>query len=969
MSGYRRPTGGKIVERGNTIAFNFDGKQYFGLAGDTLAAALMASGVMAVGRSRRLHRPRGIMAAGMEEPNALVTVIGADGLRTPNVPATELEIHNGLTCESQNRFPSLDLDLLAASRMLSGLVAPGAEYRSFLGPTFGLAKAMRPWMAYERQLRRLAGLGSAGTVPDTGRYERAHAHCDVLVVGAGKPGIEAALTAARRNQRVIICEVDAQIGGYASWSGDPDISAMITELTSAPNVRVLTRTTVWRAQTGTGQDDTAFSAVERVSSHRRMAEPGAPQERHWLIRADHVALATGAIERPLAFAGNDVPGVMLASAAQRYAGMYGAMPGKRIVIATNNDSAYATAIALKARDANIVAIVDLRTQLPEAAHTMAAVAGAQLRPGQAVLSTSGGAALEAVTVAPYRLKTRKPAGTTENIACDCLLLSGGWSPALDLAVQMGAQPVWSDRLQAYVVTGTQPNWSLHGAADGVLEFGDGLSPVPVPIIEVTGDRTAFIDHQGDLTATDVRQATRQGFATTGQLRRFIGLAASTDRGRTARDAAQIAFAHAGGTPVGTSPPPHWQTPAAGVALGTLAAERFGSEPQSRLTPLHDWHGKNGAPMQTTGQWRRPVSYNRWNEKTGPASLREVRIARATAAIHDASALGKVDVRGPDAGDLLDRIVATRLSTLGVGRTRHAVMLREDGFVLDTVMVFRLAEQRFMVTTLASNADAILRHIEFHNDVSWPQLKAHVTDVTDQWATIALAGPRSRTVLEACVLDTDVDGDTLPVGSIVQGRLADVPIMIARVSHSGELGFELYCAAGYGIRVWDAVLAAGEPHSLGAAGDVAMRTLRVEKGRLGASEIDGRTTARDLHLDRMVADDKAFVGSALMDRLGLVQSGRQTLVGVIARGGETINGGGHLIAESDGQKPAESVGHLTVTCFSPHIGCYIGLALLAEGRTRIGQTLHVVEPVRSKGQVRVEIVRHNMVDPSGARMHG
>ena len=964
MSGHRRPSGGKIIERTRTVTFSFDGKRYFGLGGDTLASALIAGGVVLVGRSSRLHRPRGILAAGMEEPNALVTVLGGDGRRTPNVPATELEIFDGLACESQNRYPSLDFDMLAAGRALGDIAVAGAEYRSWTGPALAWAGRARPWTAYGRRLRRLAGLGTAGTAADPADCGRMHAFCDTLVVGSGKPGIAAALTAARRGRRVIVCEADATLGGHASWSGDPDISAMVTELSAMDNVRLLARTTVWDALDGEG-----FAALERVGDHRPGGETGAPRQRHWTIRAEHVALATGAVERPLIFAGNDVPGVMLASAAQRYAGMYGALPGKRIVIATNNDSAYATAIALKARDANIVAIVDLRPDVSDAARTMAAVAGARLRSGHAVLAAAGTTELEAATVAPYRLKTRQRSGTAEDIACDCLLMSGGWSPALDLAVQMGARPVWTDRLQAYVAPHRGPHFSLHGAADGDLDFGDGLSAVPAPIIEVTRGPTAFVDFQQDLTPDDIRRAARQGFVTTAQLRRYNGLGMGTDRGRTGRAAAHTALAHARGMPVGEAPPPDWRPPVAGIALAALAGGAAGTEAGAQVTPMHDWHIKNGAPMRRVGGWRRPVSYNRWNEKSGPASLREVRITRSAAGICDVSALGKIDVRGPDALTLLDRIFATDLRSLGTGRTRFGVMLRDDGIVFQTAFVWRLADRHFMVTTSPAAAGAILDHIEFHNACSWPDLRAHVTDVTDQWAAAALAGPRARAVLEACVVDTDVDTHALPMGGVVHGRIAAIPAMIARISRTGELGFEVHCGAGHGARLWDGLLAAGEAHGLAPFGDVAMETLRIEKGRVDAPEIDGRATARDLNLDRYVSDQDDFIGAAMMDRLGLVQTGRPTLVGVIARGGEAIHDGGHLVEAADRRKPGPSLGRLTSTCFSPHVGCYIGLAALAEGRTRIGGSLFAADPARGGDQVQVEIVRHNMIDPAGARMHG
>lgn len=964
MSGYRRPSGGKIVERGKTVTFSFDGKQHFGFAGDTLASALMASGVMLVGRSLKYHRPRGILAAGVEEPNALVTIMGPDGHRAPNVRATELEIYPGLACESQNRFPSLAFDAMAASGLAGSALAAGFAGKTFMGPTFGLMKATRPWMAYERRLRRLAGLGRLGTEPDRGRSQKMNAFCDLLVVGAGKPGIRAALEGADQGKQVIICDNGATLGGYANWSGDPDISAMVTRLQEMDNVRALTRTSVWG-----WYDGMTLAAAERLTDHLGEADATRPRQRHWVIRAGHVALATGALERPLVFADNDRPGVMLASAAQRYAAMYGVLPGKRIVLFTNNDSAYATAIALKARDANLVAIIDIRADVPEAAHSMAAVAGATLHTGHAVTGTSGGAALDSVSIAPYRLETRRTAGPGQDIACDCLLMSGGWSPVVHLPAQRGDAPVWDEHLQAFLPPPTDGNWSVHGAVAGDFEFGDGLSPAPAPVIEIGGHGKAFVDFQTDVTADDVRLARREGFHAAEHLKRYTGLGMGTDQGKTAGVAGMTIMAEALGTSVETVGTTRFRPPYAGVPIGTIAAERHGDLHPRRFTPMHDWHVKNGATMRSDGLWERSAAYRRWNEEAAQASLREARAARRSVGIADVTPRSTIDLRGPDAARLLDHVCANTIADLPIGRTRYTPLLREDGFIWADATVCRLTDHHFTVTARAGQPTPMLEHFEFFQHCGGTAPRVHLTCVSDQWATMALAGPRAPDVLSACVIDTDVDTRTLPAAGVVHGRIAGIAVMIARPDRPGPFGYEVRCAAGHGLDVWNALIAAGEPFDIAPIGLQAMETLRIEDGQLAASEIDGRTTAHDLNLDGFVSTTKPFVGSAMMDRLGLKHAGRHALVGVAAQKGGRLLGGSHLVASPDKQNPGASLGHLTAACFSPTLERHVALALLAEGRARIGQTLYATDPLRSGTHIAVDIVRLPFLDPAGGGGHG
>ncbi|WP_306117786.1 MULTISPECIES: 2Fe-2S iron-sulfur cluster-binding protein [unclassified Roseitalea] len=963
MSGYRRPSGGKVIERGKSITFTFDGKQYFGLAGDTLASALIAGGVSVVGRSFKYHRPRGIVAAGVDEPNALVTVLG-DGAREPNIRATEIEIHDGLVCESQNRFPSLDFDMRALNQLGGDALAAGFYYKTFMGPARWPFGGTRTWMAFERQIRRAAGLGRAGTESDTSRYDRVNAHCDTLVVGGGKPGIVQALEAARKRRRVIVCEIDPTLGGYASWSGDPDISAMITQLQAMDNVQILTRTTAWGIY-----DGNAVAALERVSDHRRDRAPGEARQRMWIIRAGHVALATGAFERPLVFPGNDRPGVMLASAAQRYAAMYGVLPGKRIAIVTNNDSAYTSAIALKARDANVITIIDLRSEVSGGARSIASVAGARLRTGQAVVATAGTGGLDSIQVAPFDHRTRRPTGRSEGISCDCLLMSGGWSPAIHLASHAGGAPRWDDTLKAFLAPEDGRDLSLHGAAAGDFVFGAGLSPAPAPVYEVRAPGKAFVDFQHDVTADDVRLAHREGFHSVEHVKRYTTLGMATDQGKTSSLPGQAILADALGRPLEQVGTTRFRPPFTPVSLGSIAAERFGDLHPERITPIHDWHVKNGARMVAAGHWQRPECYNRWKESVEQAYIREAKTVRRGVGIVDVSTLGKIDIQGPDAAAFLDRVYTNGFARLPVGKSRYGLMLREDGFVFDDGTTWRLAPDRYLMTTTTANAGPVMQHLEYYLNVIWPDIRVHLTSVTDQWAAMAVAGPHSRDVLAAIVIDTDVDNLTLPPMGIVHGRIAEVPVMICRLSFSGERAYEVYCGAHHGAHVWNALIAAGEPWGILPYGLEALGALRIEKGHVTGAEIDGRTTARDLNLDWMLSTKKPFIGSAMMDRLGLVPITRQALVGVVSINGEKFHGGSHIVESANPKKPGPSLGHVTAMCYSPVHDRYIGLALVSSGRARLGARLYATDPVRSASHVPVEIVRHVMVDPSGDRMHG
>jgi heterotetrameric sarcosine oxidase alpha subunit len=1003
MSPRRTATGGR-VDRGRSVSFRFDGRRYTGLAGDTLASALLANGVTLFARSFKYHRPRGLFAAGVDEPNALVTVLRGD-VREPNLPATQVEVFEGLVAESQNRFPSLDWDVGALNQLGGRLFSAGFYYKTFMGPVAGPLKGTRFWMACEAVIRRAAGLGRASHAPDTARYEKMNAFCDLLVVGAGPAGLATALAAAQAGRRVILADLEPAFGGSLKWSGEKLdgapaadwVASIVAALSAMENVRLLPRTTVWG-----WYDGNTLAALERVTDHLGETPKGAPRHRHWVIRAGEVVLATGAFERPLVFPGNDRPGVMLASAAVRYAAEYGVLPASRFVVFANNDTAYAAAARLAEAGAVIAAIVDVRPSISAAARALATKAGGELLLSHAVAATSGRRQLARVTVRRYDIAVKTVSGEPRRIEADGLAVSGGWSPAVHLASQAGAQPQWDETLQAFLPPAAgAAGWRGAGAVLGRFAtaeaLGDGLAagsgaavggddahaidlpvsdapdldPAPAPVFEIRPAEgrggKAFVDLQHDVTAEDVRLAHREGFVSVEHLKRYTTLGMATDQGKTSNVTGLAIMAEARGLPLAEVGTTRFRPPFAPVSIGALAAERFAELRPDRLTPMHDWHIEAGATLYAAGLWHRPMIYGAPGETVEQAYVREAKAVRERVGIVDVSTLGKIMVQGPDAAAFLDRVYTNTFSTLPVGKARYGLMLREDGFAFDDGTTWRLAETEFLMTTTTANAGRVLQHLEYLLDLVWPDLKVVLTSVTDEWAGAAVSGPRARAVLAACVTGTAVDNDALPFMGIVHGAIDGAPVMICRLSFSGELAYEVYARAGHGRHVWNALMTAGEPFGIVPYGLEALGTLRIEKGHVTGAEIDGRTTARDLHLDWMLSKKKPFVGSAMMDREGLVAEDRLRLVGLIALDGRPLNGGAHVVEHGD-RALSGSIGHVTSVTFSPALGQYIALALVRGGKARHGSRAFVSDPLRGRFGP-VEIVSHHFFDPEGSRMHG
>ncbi len=924
MSGPSRIAGGAEP----TINFTFDGVNLRARAGDTLAAALLANGVNLVARSFKYHRPRGIMAAGVEEPNALVTV--GEGVRmTPNTRATDVFVYEGLVAKSQNRWPSLKFDLGTILGLGGAVFMSGFYYKTFFGPP-------KLWMFYEKFIRRAAGLGRPPIEADADRYEHRAAFRDVLVVGSGPAGLAAAMEAALAGNRVILVEQDRDFGGCLLR--DPDGNQnLITEAKAAIETaggRVLSRTTA------SGAWDQGL-----ITCIQHLVEPGQAgdiAQRVWNIRAKRVILATGALERPLTFANNDRPGVMLSQAVRTYVRRFGVLPGKRAVIVTNNDDAYATAFALADAGGEVVAILDARTALSEIATQ--AKTHFPVFTNAFPVSTEGG--IDGITSVDVDIWTEK-----FTYAADLLAMSGGFTPVVHLHSQGGGKLEWREEIQAFVPGKTLQNMTSVGAASGdVALVAAATTSLPNP-------KASFIDFQNDVTAADIDLAWREGYRSVEHLKRYTTLGMATDQGKTSNMAALARIAGAGETSIPQAGLTTFRPPYVPLTLGALAGPDGGGHaaPTRRLA-LHDQHQRLNPIWQPLGYWNRPRAYPVNGETLAQAALREAKAVRNAVGIVDVSTLAKFAVTGPDAAAFLEIVCATNVTKLAVGRGRYTFMLREDGFVMDDGTVWRLADNRYFLTSSTGGAARMEAHLAYAQKVLAPQMRVSVVDQQEHFAGIALAGPHARDVL------VTLTGAEAPAHmGVASGWIAGVPILILAASYSGERAFEIYASGHDTAPVWDALEAetrarGGYPYGL-----EALEFLRIEKGHVVVGgEVDGRTAAHDLCLEKMVRKAGGFIGASALERSALSAPDRKQLVGLESLGGD-IPEGAMLIARTGA--PVE--GHVTAAAMRVNAGGSIALALLSGGRTRGGETLIASSPTRNQ-HTQVRVIAPHFYDPEGAR---
>lgn len=965
-----RAASGGAIDRDQIIRFTFDGRQFKGFAGDTLASALLANGVRLYGRSFKYHRPRGIVAAGPEEPNALVTV-RSGARREPNVSATMVEIYEGLVAESQNRWPSLSIDVMGINNLMAPIFIAGFYYKTFMWP----ASFWEPF--YEKLIRQAAGMGVAPDQPDPDRYERANAFCDVLVIGGGVAGLNAARKAGEAGERVLLVEQMPWLGASAV-EPLPDVEA----LDNMDNVTVMTRTTAF------GQyDGNCFALVERVADHLPVPPEGQPRQRSWVARAKRVVFAAGAHERPLVFCKNDLPGVMLASAARDYANRFAVRPGGRAVIFTNNDSAYEAALDLVKIGVDVAMLVDARIEVPARLAAKAREAGIEIASGSVVTRAKGFKKLRAVNVARLSVDAKSPTAPTRTVACDLLAMSGGWSPVVHLMCHKGGRPHYdSDKLAFLPGDLLGYNQSAVGGCAG--DWTDEVEPcklwkVPQPS---GGAGKAFIDFQHDVTTKDVELAHREGYVSVEHLKRYTMLGMATDQGKTANIVGLALMAEARGLDIPAVGTTTFRPPYTPTALGAVAAGEVGRNFQpERFSPIQDWHEERGAIMVEAGLWMRPRYYPKDGEDIHAAYRREAGVVRKGVGIVDVTSLGKIDVQGPDATEFLERVYANNFATLKVGRARYGVMLRDDGIVFDDGTTSRISENHYFMTTTTANAGPVMAFMEKLLQVEWPELRVHLTSVTDQWAGIAVAGPKSRELLAGLGTDIDISNEGLPFMGVAEGTLEGAPVRIFRISFSGELAYEIYTTSDYGHALWEMVWEAGQPFNVVPYGTEAMAALRIEKGHVAGPELDGLTTMEDLGLGRMASRKKHYIGSVLMHRPALLEDDRVKLVGLIPVDRSLNLESGALIREmpfhpndrpvrdnasfeelTETPEAAGLLGHITSVSHSPELGHYIGLAMVVNGPARQGSRMYACHAVKGEN-IEVEVVSPHFVDPDGKRL--
>ncbi|WP_062227760.1 sarcosine oxidase subunit alpha family protein [Aureimonas frigidaquae] len=988
MNAFRTAEGGRI-DRTRPLSFSFDGKSFTGYAGDTLASALIANGVHLVGRSFKYHRPRGILTAGSEEPNALVGVGRDEAHYTPNLRATQVELYDGLKAESQNRWPSLEWDVGEVNDGLGRFFGAGFYYKTFMWPRAAWKKL------YEPVIRRAAGLGRVPTAPDADRYTQRFAHCEVLVVGAGPAGLAAALAAAQSGQRVILCDEQSEMGGSllheaaARIEGMPAAqwaAAVLDELRSRDNVTLLSRTTAFGFY-----PHNFLGLVERVTEHLAVAAPGLPRERMWQVRAGRVVFATGSIERPLAFPENDRPGILMAEAARQYLNRYGAKPGETATVFAANDSAYRAALELRAAGVEIAAVADLRPNPSGPYVEMLRAAGVPIYGETAVIGTRGRLRLGSAILG--RLGWR----SGETVPCDTLIMSAGFTPTVSLFSQSRGKLKWDDGLGAYIPAQSVENERSAGSCRGVFDLATVLADgwaagggttrdFSVDAIPVGNDSyrgatphrrkpvsvKAFVDFQNDVTTKDIKLATQEGFQSIEHVKRYTTTGMATDQGRISNINALAIVADALGRPEPAVGLTTFRPPYTPTSFGSFAGPSRGAlfDPV-RQTPIHDWAAARGAAFEDVGIWKRAHYFPQGGEDMHAAVARECRAVRSSVGIFDASTLGKIEVVGPDAAEFMNRIYTNPFAKLAIGQLRYGVMLREDGFVLDDGVIARMAEDRFHVTTTTGGAPRVLNMMEDYLQTEWPDLDVWLTSITEEWATIAVQGPRARDVLAPLVEGVDLSREAMGHMTWREGKVAGVAARIWRVSFTGELGFEINVPAGYGRAVWDAVFAAGQPYGITPYGTETMHVLRAEKGYIiVGQETDGTAVPDDVNLGWAVARKKKdFVGMRSLMRPALQGADRKQLIGLLTDDpGTVLEEGAQLVERTEDRNARATIpalGHVTSSYASATLGRSIALALVRGGRARIGERLDVPMP---GGRIGVTIVDPVFYDKENERLN-
>ncbi|PWQ99505.1 sarcosine oxidase subunit alpha [Leucothrix pacifica] len=998
----RLPSGGRI-DRAQSISFSYNGKTYTGMQGDTVASALLANGVDIVGRSFKYSRPRGIMAAGAEEPNALLQLGATEATQTPNVRATQQDLFEGLVASATNGWPNADNDMMSLVGKLGGrAMPPGFYYKTFMYP-------QSMWETYEKFIRKAAGFGRSSLESDVDIYDNINQHADVLIVGGGPAGLSAALAAAQSGARVILADEQSEFGGSllhssaqinmlpaADWVKDT-----VAELSTYDNVILLPRSTV------NGYHDHNFLTIhERCSDHLGDRSPlGKVRQRMHRIRAKWVVLATGAHERPLVFANNDLPGVMLASAVSTYVRRYAVAPGSKLVLMTTNDYAYQSAFDWADAGREVVAIVDTRTNPDSECVFVAKSRGIKVITGTAVIEAKGSKRVTGAMIAPLNETGDQLTGDAQLLECDLIASSGGWSPAIHLSCHTGSRPVWSDEAVGFLPGDTIQKQLTAGAVNGSysldaclkegteqglaaarnagFEVEDVVMPVSAPVSEgkpmalfhiphskaTSRAPKQFVDFQNDVTAAAIELATREGFESIEHVKRYTAMGFGTDQGKTGNINGMAIAAKSMDKSIpetGTTIfRPNYTPVTFGAIVGRNCGDLFDPE---RYTAIHRWHIENGAKFEDVGQWKRPWYYPKSGESMQDTLNRECKATRESVGLLDASTLGKIDIQGKDAREFLGRVYTNAWAKLAVGKCRYGLMCGEDGMVFDDGVTACLGENHFLMTTTTGGAARVLSWLEIYHQTEWPEMEVYFNSVTDHWSTATISGPNARKVMEKLTSDIDLDGEAFKFMDWRSGTVAGVPARVFRISFTGELSYEVNVQANYGMAVWEAIMEAGAEFNITPYGTETMHVLRAEKGFIiVGQDTDGSVHPYDLDHGWAVANQKpfSFIGKRGMARADCVRPNRKQLVGLKPKDPEAvIPEGAQAVNDPEQAIPMEMLGHVTSSYYSANLGHSIAMGMIKNGLNRMGES--VFYPLADGRVIEAEICSPVFYDPKGER---
>ena len=989
MSKNLRVKSSSFIDETTRVSFKFNGTKLYGYKGDTLASALLANNIHLVGRSFKYHRPRGIMTSGSEEPNAMVQLHNNSSRTEPNVRATEVELYDGLEASSQNCWPSVNFDFGGINNFLSPLLPAGFYYKTFMWPASF-------WEKYEYFIRKSAGLGKSPTEPDPDIYEHRYLHCDVLVIGAGISGIIAAKTSAQNGLKTLLVDEKPNLGGSTIYQNNDHfkindtnsskwLEKEIDDLKNYKNLEIKTRTSV-AAYHGYN----FILARENLTDHIEVSKrDNKVRQRLLKIRAKKVITATGSIERPLIFNNNDRPGILLSSAIKKYVDFYGVKSGEKIILFTNNDTAYETALSLNDKGIKVEAIIDIRNENDSELIKSVKNLNIKIFNNHTIVDTEGYKRINKVSIMELSKDGTSVVGKKININCDCLGMSGGWTPAVHLFTQSGGKLKFRNSDNVFIPNVYSSDQLCIGACNGDFELSDIIKNIPdqinkflnvsdesfknikisstkennyrniwlLPSDKVLGKTKPFVDYQNDATAKDIKLALREGFRSIEHVKRYTTTGMGTDQGKLGNmhalgiiaDTAKVQMGELGTT---TFRPPY--TP---LTFGTIVGRNVGEYFDIfRKTPMHDWHVDNKAKFENVGQWKRAWYYPKNNEDMHQAVQRESKAARESAGILDASTLGKIDIQGTDASEFLNRVYTNAWSKLAIGKCRYGLMLNEDGMVYDDGVTTRLGENHYIMTTTTGGAANVLGKLEDYLQTEWPELDVYLTSVTDHYATASVCGPNSKKILSKLIPDLDLSDENFPHMSFKNASIGKIKCRVMRISFTGEHSYEINVQANYGKSVWEKCMEIGKEYNITPYGTETMHLLRAEKGFIiVGQDTDATMTPIDLQMDWIVSKKKYdFIGKRSLYRSDTIREDRKQLVGLLTENpNEVLEEGAQIVAETN-KKPVEMLGHVTSSYYSPNLNKSIALGVVRGGKNMLGQKLFI--PMENK------IINVTVADP-------